>query len=34
VPEGGRTQNGMQRILPAQVLADVKPYLSLRKERA
>jgi heptosyltransferase-2 len=34
VPEGGRTQKGMQRILPAQVLEDVKPYLSLRKERA
>ena len=34
VPEGGRTQKGMQRILPAQVLEDVRPYLSLRKERA
>jgi heptosyltransferase-2 len=34
VPEGGQTQNGMQRILPAQVVADVKPYLSLRKEQA
>jgi heptosyltransferase-2 len=34
VPEGGRTQKGMQSILPAQALADVKPYLSLRKERA
>jgi heptosyltransferase-2 len=34
VPEGGRTQKGMQRILPAQVLEDIKPYLSRRKERA
>jgi lipopolysaccharide heptosyltransferase II len=34
VPEGGQARNGMQRILPAQVLEDVKPYLSLRKEQA
>jgi len=34
VPEGGQAQNGMQRILPAQVLEDVKPYLSQRKEQA
>jgi heptosyltransferase-2 len=34
VPEGGQTQKGMQRILPAQVLEDVRPYLSPRKERA
>jgi heptosyltransferase-2 len=34
VPEGGQTQKGMQRILPAHVLEDVRPYLSLRKERA
>jgi len=34
VPEGGRTQKGMQRIPPAQVLAAIKPYLSFRKERA
>jgi heptosyltransferase-2 len=34
VPEGGQAQNGMQRILPAQVLENVKPYLSLRKEQA
>jgi heptosyltransferase II len=33
VPDGGRTQKGMQRILPTQVLEDVKPYLSPRKER-
>jgi heptosyltransferase II len=33
VPDGGRTQKGMQRILPARVLEDVKPYLSPRKER-
>jgi len=34
VPEGGRTQKGMQRILPAQALEDIKPYLSRRKEQA
>jgi heptosyltransferase II len=34
VPPGGRTPKGMQRILPAQVLDDIKPYLSFRKERA
>jgi heptosyltransferase II len=34
VPPGGQTQNGMQRILPAQVLEGIKPYLSFRKERA
>jgi heptosyltransferase II len=34
VPEGGQTQKGMQRILPAQVLEDVKPYLSRRREQA
>jgi heptosyltransferase II len=34
VPEGGRSQKGMRRILPAQVLADIKPYLSFRKQRA
>ncbi len=34
VPEGGQTQEGMQRILPAQVLEDIRPCLSLRKERA
>jgi heptosyltransferase-2 len=34
VPEGGQAQKGMQRILPAQVLEDVKPYLSRRKEQA
>jgi heptosyltransferase II len=34
VPPGGQAKNGMQRILPAQVLESVKPYLSFRKERA
>jgi heptosyltransferase II len=34
VPPGGRAPKGMRRILPAQVLEDIKPYLSLRKERA
>lgn len=34
VPAGGRSQKGMQRIPPAQVLEDIKPYLSFRKERA
>jgi len=34
VPPGGRSQKGMQRILPAQVLEDIKPYLSFRKQRA
>jgi heptosyltransferase-2 len=34
VPEGGRTQKGMQRILPAQALEDIKPYLSRRKQQA
>jgi len=34
VPPGGQTQKGMQHILPAQVLDDIKPYLSFRKERA
>jgi heptosyltransferase II len=34
VPEGGRTQKGMRRILPAQVLEDIKPHLSRRKEQA
>jgi heptosyltransferase-2 len=34
VPPGGRAEKGMQRILPAQVLDDIKPYLSFRKERA
>jgi hypothetical protein len=33
VPEGGRTQKGMQHILPAQALEDIKPYLSRRKEQ-
>jgi heptosyltransferase-2 len=34
VPKAGRSQKGMQRILPAQVLEDIKPYLSRRKEQA
>jgi heptosyltransferase-2 len=34
VPEGGRTQKGMQQILPAQALEDIRPYLSRRKEQA
>jgi heptosyltransferase II len=34
VPKGGRTQKGMQHILPAQALEDIKPYLSRRKEQA
>jgi heptosyltransferase II len=31
VPPGGPMRGGMQRILPAQVLAQVEPYLSLQK---
>jgi ADP-heptose:LPS heptosyltransferase len=31
VPEGGPSVGGMQRILPAQVLAEVEPYLSANR---
>jgi heptosyltransferase II len=31
VPEGGPSPDGMRRISPAQVLEQVRPYLSLRK---
>jgi len=34
VPEGGPAPDGMTRILPAQVLEQVRPYLSQRKQRA
>ena len=33
VPDGGPTPRGMQRIFPTQVLEQVRPYLSLRKQR-
>jgi heptosyltransferase-2 len=33
VPTGGPTRAGMQRILPAQVLAQIEPYLSFQKPR-
>ena len=33
VPEGGPSQGGMERIFPAQVLEEVRPYLSRRKQR-
>jgi heptosyltransferase-2 len=33
VPEGGPCRGGMLRIVPAQVLEQVQPYLSLRKRR-
>ncbi len=32
VPDGGPVPRGMQRISPAQVLEQVRPYLSLRKQ--
>jgi heptosyltransferase-2 len=32
VPDGGPAPGGMQRILPAQVLEQVRPYLSRRKQ--
>jgi heptosyltransferase-2 len=34
VPDGGPAPGGMQRILPAQVLGQVRPYLSRRKQPA
>ena len=34
VPDGGPAPGGMQRILPAQVLEQVLPYLSRRKQPA
>lgn len=34
VPEGGHARDGMQRILPGQVLEQVRPYLSRRKQGA
>jgi heptosyltransferase-2 len=34
VPDGGPAHGGMARIVPAQVLEQVRPYLSRRKERA
>jgi heptosyltransferase II len=34
VPEGGPVPRGMQRISPVQVLEQVRPYLSRRKQRA
>jgi heptosyltransferase II len=33
VPDGGPAPDGLQRILPAQVIAQVGPYLSRRKAR-
>jgi ADP-heptose:LPS heptosyltransferase len=33
VPDGGLAPDGLQRISPAQVLEQVRPYLSLRKAR-
>jgi lipopolysaccharide heptosyltransferase II len=34
VPDGGAAPGGMARISPAQVLAQVRPYLSRRKQQA
>jgi heptosyltransferase II len=34
VPDGGPAPDGLQRISPAQVLMQIRPYLSLRKARA
>jgi heptosyltransferase II len=34
VPDGGPSRDGLQRILPAQALAQVQPHISRRKERA
>lgn len=34
VPEGGPAPDGLQRILPVQVLEQVRPYLSQRKQDA
>jgi len=34
VPDGGPARGGMVRISPAQVLGEVRPYLSRRKQRA
>lgn len=34
VPEGGPTPNGLQRISPAHVIEQVRPYLTRRKQSA